>query len=679
MTRGCTLLLAAALPMCVAIGAKESGANRDIAVVRDYITRTVGSDAISEIGRREGGKAFLKKFLSDQDWMEQFAGSGVCGGTPVSSLGTLAKSLKALDLLAWNDSRGFMDTRHGRNCATALALNHGHDWSDSKLVEIFDCFSEWNADGTLDDSCRSLDVHQWRNVMTFGQNSSLPVADLRWIHDFATIPPERYGGFVHGVLRYRLWNCFGDSVHGPMYYKPWNHRWCEEALRYRVGCVCGGISKFGSHGGASHGVQAFTAGQPGHCAYMMLPPGADRWQICNHVGGPTGAHFSLGGSGITAVEEQTRYYSHPKRMTAECYRWKGDYARSIAMVPGNWQAAVEWADKLEAENAPQSEWDEWAKLVRAGFRTAPSQGWQLYLRYLRRIGGHAARMAAAKLGLLAFTENPAPTPEPLILSETVYAPLAKCFDDKVDDLFALLPEMLDGQAKSPNFYSQTINWAATRLMDAKEHNRKFMTILVKNAEKNGTKIDFKNMILTAAANDDVVGFQQVFKLISKTSPDFLPKLSGKKYPEMDYGQPLVSGSGLLKISDSKGWDVPYNYLSGIVADDFAVDNAFHTHKSDNPWAMVVLFGDTEVTGITIVNSGSNGNNRRQVPLKVSVSMNGADWSEVWKNDTLQDQWRIALSTPEKARFIKVERPKDDARKEEPFHLHKILVYGRKLY
>jgi len=188
------------------------------------------------------------------------------------------------------------------------------------------------------------------------------------------------------------------------------------------------------------------------------------------------------------------------------------------------------------------------------------------------------------------------------------------------------------------------------------------------------------MILTAGKNDDVQSFQQVFKLMQKMSPDLPAKQTGKGWAIRDYNGDLLSASGLLKTVSTSQWENPANYLNCISASDFASDNGFHTHKNDNPWATVVLAGDCEISGITIVNSGgSDHNRRRQVPLVVSLSTDGADFVEVWKTDTLENEWRIPLSKPVKAKYVKVERPKDAARKEDPFHLHKILVYGKKLY
>ena len=190
-----------------------------------------------------------------------------------------------------------------------------------------------------------------------------------------------------------------------MYYAPWEHRWNTQELRYRVGGVCGALSKFGSHCAAAHGIRSFTAGQPAHCAYLLWDYSVDRWGISYAVTAHTMPHNSLGGPGFAAVEEQNRYYSDPKRMKAEFFRWKGDYAKAMKQCPGNYHAAVNWYEELEAKQASKEEWDRFADAVCATFNGFPSQGWVLIHGYLSHVDGREAKLAAVKKALLAIRES----------------------------------------------------------------------------------------------------------------------------------------------------------------------------------------------------------------------------------------------------------------------------------
>ena len=657
----------------------------------DYIRRTAGDATLAEIRKLEGGAAFLKRFLSDVEWTEQFAGSGPFDPSPwrdapykgdaaarlAGDADYCAKALKALDLLVWNDKDDFIGTKIGRNIATALALNHGGRYDDVKLVLVMECYREWAKDGTLHDDAWKHDVRQWREVLSFGQNAALPVEDLRWIHDFANLDGPRYYG-VCWSCAYRLFNCFGASVHGPMYYAPWAHRWKTQELRYRVGGVCGALSKFGSHCAASHGIRSYTAGQPGHCAYMLWDYPKDRWGIAYAVTAHTGPHFSLGGQGFAAAEDSERYFRHPRRMDAERLRWKGEYAKSIRTAPGNFQAAEEWKLKLQAKKAPAAEWTPYAESVLVGFKENPAAGWQLFLPYLDVLGkDRATRLAAAKKALLTMRESSDETYETPYFDELALKPLADRFKGDDEAMWELFPAVLDGQAKTRTFYRQAINWGANALMTDPGKATRFLKVVGANAAKTGVELDYKGMVLKASQSEDIAMFRQVYSLMDKLSPALAPKPADKSWPLERDGGRLLSSDGMLMTSSTSQWDQPINYRNALDAKDYKGGNAFHTGKDKSPWATVMLPGSSDITCITAVNAGGGQNGVRQVPLRMWVSDDGKDWKQVYASDKIQDEWTCSLSTPVKAKYIRVGRAPDA--KEDFFHLHKVLVYGRKLY
>ena len=673
------LLILALVPLA-ASAAPVSASARNPAIVKQYIRNAVGDQTIKAIQKREGGAAFLRRFFGDIDWMEQFAGSGMWSIDPWKGLKDnnecAAKALLALDLLVWNDKDDFIATAIGRNIATALALNHGIDFPDEKLVQIMECYREWAQDGTLHSDAWKHDVRQWREVLGFGQNAELSVENLRWIHDFANVPGQRYYG-VCWLCHYRLWNCFGASVHGPMYYAPWTHRWNTQELRYRVGGVCGALSKFGSHSAASHGIRAFTAGQPAHCAYVLWDYAAGRWGVAYSVTLHTGPHNSLGSQGFAALEEIDRYYSNPKRMEAERLRWAGEYAKAMKACPGNYHAGVEWYAKLESENAAASEWDRFGATVRETFDGSPSQGWALYHGYLAHVADGAKRLDAAKAALRMIRESKAETFETPYWDEIALKKLAaKATPEECWEIFAAA---LEGQAKTRTFYRQTIDWGAGLLMTDQPSSMRFIKMVGDSALKTGEKISFREMILKASESEDISMFRQVYRLMDKLDPELPPKKTRKSWPKLAYGGTLLSPDGIVKLSSSCEWDNPVTYRNALDADDFEGGNAFHTGKANAPWAMVVLPGKSEITGIVVVNSGGGQNRERQVPLRIWLSENGSDFTEVFASSLVQDEWECKLASPVSAKYIKVGRLNDPNSADHFFHLHKILVYGKKLY
>ncbi len=683
-------------------------------VVSNYIVEMVGEDTIKEIAKKEKGAAFLKKFFENEEWQKEFAGSGIWNPNPWRDLGNgearladdkriAAKAFKALDLLMWHDKGGFMETPMGRRIATAFALNYdsygAQRCDDAKLVEFMECYREWAADGTLIDHVKDYDTVMWRQTLGFGQNRELSVADLRWSHEFANLDAPRYHGLCW-VCNYRLFNCFGASVHGPLYYRPWGHRWLTQELRYRVGAVCGGISKFGSFCASAHGIPSYTAGQPVHCAYMLWNYDATRWDIAYSVTGHTGAHYTLGGPGFSAAEEVTRYYTAPQgktssssskssprkkkssatvsnRALAEEERWKGNYEAAMEAAHGNWQAAEEWLLHLQSKNAPIEEWHKFGEAVLNTFTTSPVSAWVLYNKYVARLDGRTAKLDAVKKGLEAFQEYTAPTVEDPYFDE-VLDTIAKNFAGDEKALWTIFKTALDGQAKTKTFHRQTLAWGSDKLMKDNASSLMFMKLVAKNAKETGAKVDYNGMIQAASQNENVAMFQQVYRLMEKLSPDQKPKLSGKNYPTEKNGGQLLSQDGLLKVSTSNGYALNYRYA--LDEKGYNIPNAFHTNGEEGPHAIVKLAGETTITAITVVNAGVGPHNpRRQLPLCIWVSDDGQEWSrQVYKSNELKDEWECVLATPQKAKFVKVGRDPSSGNKD-VFHLKKILVYGIKQY
>lgn len=719
-----TMLLAAI--QIFAAPQKKSKSNRDIKVVKEYIKKRVGEQTLKEISSQEGGKKFLDAFFSDQEWMEEFAGSGpVWNEKPDSTWeweGDLGAALKALELLVWNDRGDFItSSKVGRNIATSFALNHGHtvfvlnkgvedistlsesekrgcvtNWDQEKLVTHMEAFREWYKDGTLDDNSLSHNTREWRQVTCMGQNTNLTIDDLRWIHNIANVSTGRAGHICHPHMAYRMWNCFGASVHGPMYYKPWEHCWNTQELRHRVGGVCGAISKFGSGHAASHGLRAFTAGQPGHCAFQIWDYDRKRWGLGNAVTGDTGSHFALAKrNDFGSSNEMELYYSNPKQMDAEYLRWqacisdKSEYlAKSMALVPSNWHAAMDWYSKIKSKPTAD-EYDKFAAVVRKTFTDSPSTAWDLYFKYLDSLGGNkTAMIAAAAKGLSAFKEPKADFCETYLFAKRVLTPLSTRFS--ATELWNIVPAMLDGQAGTPHYYNDIVSWASSELMKNPNDSTRFMKLVVQNSMKNKAPLDYAGMIQNAGDNRDVKSFKQVYKLIEKL-PESLPKNAklpkvtfAKKWPTENFGGTLLSPEGGLALKDVSHCS-PLSFMYALTADDVDFGSTFHTGKDIEEWAEVFLYGPTKVTGVTIVNSPQNSS--RQVPLAVEISDNGTDWQRVWTTKENKSQWDVPIRSSSIAtkhvRIVRTDRKPEvtyEADKEkEFFHLKKILVYGIKQY
>lgn len=648
-----------------------------------YIRATVGEKTIEEIAAKDGGEKFLSRFLYDNDWMEQFAGSGPWSDDPHQgvneNLPNAALALKALDMLVFNDKDDFiLGSNTGRNFATALALTHGYDKDDDWLVDVLSCYREWVKDGSLIPQAKYYDARQWREVLGFGQNAFLPVEALRWSHGF--VAPLKDIHDYHSMCwqcSYRTYNCFGESVQGPFYYRAWEHRLHTQAGRYYVGGVCGGLSKFGSHIAAAHGVRTVTAGQPQHCAYVVWDYSKGRWDIAYSVTGHTVPHNTLGGIGFAAKTEQERYYSHPRRMEAERLRWRGEYEKAMRLVPGNWTAAVAWFNALNRQDASHGDWQHYCTTVRETFRDMPSEAYQLTLPYIRIMPSGPERIEFMRQALMMVVESPTDEVEEAYLEEIVLNPIKDIFRNEPEAVWSLFESALDGQSATRTFFRQAVNWGAANLITDEATTGRYLATIGRNVRKTGAKLDYREMLIKASRNADLGFFREVYALMDKCSPELKTTPNGRKWPSVKAGAQLLSADGMLMSSSTSPWDWPISYRDALNAEGHVELSSFHTGKETSPWGMVKLPGPAEVKAITIVNSGGGVNAERQLPLVVWASEDGKNFTRLATFRNVQPEWNLELTVPVKARYVKVGR--EPNAKTEYFHLHKILVYGKKLY
>ena len=278
-----------------------------LAVARHAVLRLIGQKGWDDLVSRPGSALFVKAFMNDRAWLEDFAWSGTfpanssdgwarAGDGP----GDGAAAVLALESLVFQDNGrwvpfadGAFMNNEGRRFMTALALNYP-DKDEAWLADVLDAYRATAKAGRLHKSAYSQPVWIWRFALHQGHGTASAdnmAAQQRHLDKFVNLPSREYGGACW-MIQYRLSNCFGDSVHGPLYYKPWATagEWPKRKYSQIVGGVCGELSKFGSAVSNAHGLPSTTAGQPGHCAYTRrLPSG--RWEVDYSVTGHSQMHL----------------------------------------------------------------------------------------------------------------------------------------------------------------------------------------------------------------------------------------------------------------------------------------------------------------------------------------------------------------------------------------------------
>jgi hypothetical protein len=216
----------------------------------------------------------------------------------------------------------------------------------------------------------------------------------------------------------------------------------------------------------------------------------------------------------------------------------------------------------------------------------------------------------------------------------------------------------------------------------------FFTSQGSKADSNQMRTQITAGIRKASETADLPAYQLWTTMAAKLLPPILageihlndPQLAAPPKVEPFPGT-LLSKDGILQTSSACQHDRPLTY-SAIL--NGTVPGYFDTNNEQKPWAQVVLAGDSDVSGIVLVNRyelpATNEEFLWAAPLKVYTSPDGRAWTEVATCDQADIVMRIDLAGKvPRARFIRIERQVVDAAKPPRLHFRNFLVYGRKLY
>ena len=686
-----------------------------LAVARHAVLRLIGQKGWDDLVSRPGSALFLKTFLNDRTWLEDFAWSGTF---PVNSSdgwaragdgpGDGAAAALALESLVFQDngrwvpfSNGAFVNNEGRRFMTALALNYP-DKDEAWLADVLDAYRATAKAGRLHKSAYSQPVWIWRFALHQGHGTASAdnmAAQQRHLDKFVNLPSREYGGACW-MIQYRLSNCFGDSVHGPLYYKPWATagEWPKRKYSQIVGGVCGELSKFGSAVSNAHGLPSTTAGQPGHCAYTRRLPNG-RWEVDYSVTGHSQMHLCFWNKHpwqYSVSIEKTFRGDREKRHAANrllelaiiaeergltssdveayfqqaCRSWPAHY--------GAWKAYGDWVNRTGASIDTMRTW---VRGCSRGMKTGRQPVWDFLTPYFARVMKEKGKRALAD-ELVAFAPLLRQSDEQ-IQEEADFKKMleewAKPLGSDVEFVVPVLKAMLLAQYGTKNYFTQVLGWGGDIMMGNTGLSAAYIKTLgevvaEKAKDGAGSALDFNPLMLGASKSDNLEAFRQIALLQDKLEPY---NGNGKPYPTIDFGGQLVSAEGLLKTSSTSGWDKPKNYARCIDATPCG-ENGFHTAKEKSPWAVVMLPGPVSVCGVVAENKAGWQNRHRQAPLELQISEDGSEWTTVHCDDQVRDTYRIDLrSSAPRARYVRIRRVPDA--KDEVYHLNKLLVYGKKLY
>lgn len=664
------------------------------------LARCCGLDALAGIAAREGGPAFLTAFLGNPEWLESF----LISGPPAESY---ARAIENLYVLYHNGE----DLNHPlyRRLATAIALQGGKTLP-YRLVDRFRHTQRAHRELLLHASFDALDVRELRWTLSPGTSAR----DYQYLLDDRQVTVGDCPGACWACW-YLGDNAYGDTVQGPLYYRPWSHAYTFPELARTVGGVCGSLSTFGTQVARAHGIPASTAPQPGHCAYVVRS--GRQWVVGYNVAWPTS--FSVpgwDGTGYATAnalyepvyKDQAKLIGANRLLWAAHMRlaqqgsradygdWTTTYERALDAQPLNYGSWLDYMKTLEgATNVPASAWKDLGRRAGMTFTGYPEAGWALVRRAFDR--AKPSMTAEERLDFLTYRHEDLRQKSSPRFEAFPFAPVLNWQADALADpdlIVRLFSRILRVHAdKAPNdwVFSQVLGWGRDRLAGNPSNRLAFAQAVQSYFREagEGVKEDLQRDqiragIRAAGEKGDLDAFQLWCDMAEQFLPAyqpadvFLTPAQAKAFPARPsfFGE-LLSHRAAISTRAPSPSDRPLSYRQLLRETPFG--GYFDSGAQDNPWAVVRLQGDSEISAIVVVNRyESPAELGWAIPLKISVSTDGKSWTQVALFEKAEPVYSadLAGSVP-RARFVKVE--KAASRAGERFHLRNILVYGRRLY
>ncbi len=638
------------------------------------LERRVGADTWQAIGADEDGAAFLDTLTGNEQWLEDLLDNG-----------PLRRPDRVLSFLlrVWSADRELAERPVERATATAFALMTGMtDRDEEKTVARYSYYRDSFRAGLLNSAFEGLQTWERRFIARGAQwtNFSNPEA-LVYLRDRICWPRGQYVSACWQAP-YRGHNCLADSVQGSMYYFPFRESFsCDPQMAIKVGGVCGALSNLGAAAAMANGIPAATMGEPGHCAYTVKVNDTT-WKPAYSLSWKRSLHTSFHGSSWQALMLTQACFADREGVSRA-----GDIARRAhkAESDGRLKAADDLFERaLSAHPVHYGLWLEWAAF---GERLEKDEKWwrHWHERILRGLGEH---------------EEPAWT----LLKQHAWPKLIETLDDaQRTQLFLEYIDLLDewgagrwnvesawtwmaDRVGEPASEDRLLSAMATRLVDSTAFGPAYISWLharvgadeqrweralrsVLTAVRHpgdGTDTVLRrlgrDLLPTAAADDDVATFQKVGKIVSRLyepiSMEGLKPFPGKQLSE--HGALRVCGTGNRYDTPEKHWGVlgPHG-------------GWFHTSTTETPWVEVILPHHARLTGIVLHNR-SGGYAHRIRGSRVLVSDDGESWEQVATVEGVHEIYRIDLRPAKpRCRYVRIERDGDC------LHLKRILVYGHR--
>ncbi len=643
----------------------------------------------SESAADEGGRKLMEQIGGNPEWMEQFAFSGECV-RPGMALSIIKKIYKQHPDMLTNPMV--------RDIATATALEYAKsNWNQQDAVERANFYiTAWKNDRL---NAVFDDLPMWQRRMVCGCKGDNPygsIASLTWALENFHLPADRYSGACWRC-DYRLNNIYGESIHGPLYYAPFEGSMGEnrQAMTYHIGGVCGSLSHFGAFAALANGVPAMTAGEPGHCAFIVLV--GDTWTPAYSLSWERGLHWQVfrnvhtysslhsASELYSKKQEKETEISNTLRTLAGVHTTNGEYEKAVSCYekaaeeqPRNWMVWREWRESLEANKGATAE--QWLALNDTMCKKLVPLYPELAADHMEKglAEGLSKVLDAEQLrkAFMTFWKNTKVMGPDRWHIERLANKQASLLgvDKQADDICNYYADILASTANNSLYAPAILNWGnqlGEKFDEKANENRMQLTI---KALSKGRKMNAEDrakvlspVILAAESNRDLNSFQSLAKMMKKKGGS--TKKGASKMPRFNgFPGKLASTNGMIWTSSTSEWDKPHEH-PGVLTEE---GGSFHTGKDTDAYVVVQLPRQVHLTGVVMAFLGDQ-NRGRLANLKIQVSENGTDWTDVCQLGAFTEQvMRSDLEGKHPlAKYVRILRPGGP----EFFHLNGIYIYG----
>lgn len=658
--------------------------------------KLLAADDTLEAASARGKCAGVMQLLGNNlDWMEQvcFSGELAKPGRVVSFITDIAKN-----------HPGYAADAMTRDIITATALEYvRYGWLRHKAITRSDFFIRSYRADRLNTVFDTLPFWQRRMICgAKGDNNFGEVETLEWCQKHVHLPAEQYTD-CWWRCDYKLFNPYAQSIHGDGYWQPFAGLYGlnNAKFTYEIGGVCGSLSHFGAFSAIANGVPALTAGEPGHCAFVVRVN--DKWVPSYSVSWKRGLHWQVWDKvhRFTSLHAATDLFSAEQREATrlsnafwtlalrETARNNKDmalklYRAAAKTQPLNFAVWRDYANFLSstAAGAP-GKWSDLNELICEKLTPLyPEVAAELLrLHVYTGLDGSGLSDADLRKAILGFWKQvkgmgPDRWPiEDLLNDQLKMVTKGNAKDEKATVRF--YGELLKLTGGSPEYAPVVLAWANDIGEKGSEDlRRNLMKVCVSSLAASGGDDESREKIISQAIVGaekmrDIQTFQGLAKLLPekyrKPRPgDDLPKhapMPGK----------VLSKGGVVFISSTNKWN---NYCSHWGLLEPEIGGHFHTDKAPRTesWIAIRLPRTGNVTGVRVV--ATKDQRQRMTALKVQTSESGRD--DDWKDaGTLGDFTKDRVQTLDtsaarpSANYVRILNTK----KNEFLHLNSIVVYG----